>query len=501
MITIKNEILRKQPNFWNNFLFHPTDAVEDPWGRRILDRVAADGAIDTIRIYTMFEDIVYMDENGKLQYDFRLSDLRLDYLVEKGYNILLAYGGIPDCISSNTHVSTSVSKNKTRYKGKMWNTSPVSDIALWEELCFEYTNHIVERYGIEEVSAWYCQCFNEPDGPPFFMSEYPSGTVDNQYNVLRCTEYCRMYEAFEKAVRRVSERIKIGGPSLAHRLPFLEQFLAYVKDNHLKMDYIALHNYGTAPAMMNDGTRKISVQNNIIKHQGYVDLIRKYGFDDVEVVVDEWGAAACGFFNREEAPELMYRETEVFSSYFTKLIHECIHADFEISKLMICLSGQHEMVEDFTGFRNFFTLNFIAKPIYNSYILASKLNDNLLAVEHDTDNLFVIPTKNENGEYAVMLTYASEHFEEDLPEMEKTLTFAEDTSGKKVSIWCIDKNTTNPYRLYQKLGIETPDAEDLKVLREEGRIKPIQEYVATGKEEITLTLTSNATYLVEVKNQ
>ena len=127
MITIKNEIIKHQPNFWNNCLFHPTDAVEDPWGRKILDRMAKDKAIDMVRIYAMFEDIVYLDEEDNLAYDFRLSDLRLDYLVEKGYKILIAYGMMPECIATNKNLLSSISKNKTRYKGKMLNTSvPVS---------------------------------------------------------------------------------------------------------------------------------------------------------------------------------------------------------------------------------------------------------------------------------------------------------------------------------------------------------------------------------------
>ena len=75
MIIINNAVKKQQKNFWNQCLFHPTDAVEDSWGKRILDRIAKDGAIETIRIYTMFEDIVYYDENDNLCYDFRLSDL------------------------------------------------------------------------------------------------------------------------------------------------------------------------------------------------------------------------------------------------------------------------------------------------------------------------------------------------------------------------------------------------------------------------------------------
>ena len=82
MIKIFNEEIKRQKNFWNNCLFHPTDGVEDPWGKHILDQMAADKAIQTVRIYTMFEDIVYLDGNGNLCYDFSISDLRMDYLLE-----------------------------------------------------------------------------------------------------------------------------------------------------------------------------------------------------------------------------------------------------------------------------------------------------------------------------------------------------------------------------------------------------------------------------------
>ena len=99
MIKIKNQVIREQKNFWNNCIFHPTDAVEDSWGKRILDRMSEDKSIDTVRIYAMLEDIVYLGEEGEIKYDFRISDLRLDYLVERGYNVLIAYGGMPDCIA------------------------------------------------------------------------------------------------------------------------------------------------------------------------------------------------------------------------------------------------------------------------------------------------------------------------------------------------------------------------------------------------------------------
>ena len=56
--------------------------MEDSWGKRILDRIAKDKSIHTVRVYAMFEDIVYDDGEGNIAFDFRTSDTRLDYLVD-----------------------------------------------------------------------------------------------------------------------------------------------------------------------------------------------------------------------------------------------------------------------------------------------------------------------------------------------------------------------------------------------------------------------------------
>ena len=494
MIYIGNQVIREQKPFWNHCLFHPTDAVEDAWGKRILDRMASDGAIHTIRIYAMLEDIVYMDEEGALQYDFRVNDLRLDYLVEKGYDLIIAYAAVPDCIAKSTQFKRATAFNATRYKGKMWNTSPPKDPALWEEVCYRYTRHIVERYGIDRVSRWHLHCFNEPDIPSFFMSELPSG-----HEKERSEEYCKMYAAFVRALTRVSEKLTMGGPALANKPLFLDYFLQFVKENDLRLDYIALHNYGTGPKFLKDGTKPITVRNNLERHEGYMDIIRKNGFEKTEIIIDEWGIATQGFANRLICPELMFRETEVFSAYYGKLIRGLLDTGYDIGKLVICLSGQHEMTEDFSGFRNFFTLNFIAKPIYNAHILASRLGSGLLEATCEDENTFVIPTKTDTG-YAVLLGCASEHFLEDIPYREETVTFREDITGKQVTVWCIDKAHTNPYRLFEAMGSpEEPTREQLAILREEGRLKPLQVYTAQGSALEPIPLTPNSLWFIQVE--
>lgn len=488
MIKIGSEIIRNQPNFWNNCIFHPTDAIEDPWGKRILDRMAKDKAIDTVRIYAMFEDIVYEDENGKIAYDFRINDLRLDYLVERGYNILIAYGMIPKILSTDVNEQSNASKNKTRYKGKMLYTSKPKDYKIWEDICYEYTKHIVERYGIDTVSKWHLHCYNEPDLGLFFMKE---ATLSE-----RLDEYIKLYRGFVNGILKVSEKLCFGGPALAHEKEFLDGFLKKIKKENIRIDYIALHNYA-GTGYFNAEERGFATSNWLEVHNKLCSIINENGFADTKIVYDEWGMAAQGFFNLDECPAYIARDTEVFSSYYVKLISEIIKNKLNISKIMICLSGQHEMTTDFSGFRNFFTMNFFAKPIYNAFILASKVYDGLLNTESDNKNIYTISTRSADGDYAVLLTYASQKHEKNLPDIKETLCFDEDISAKKVTVWCIDKSSTNPYRLYEKMKKTDMDDEIIKILREEGNLKPFKEF--TEDKNITIELSANCVYLVEVK--
>ena len=99
VITVTDKIVKTQDNFWNHIHFHPTDAIEDEWGQNILNEIAKDKVAGTVRMYAMLEDIVTMDENGKLVYDYTLNDQRMDYMIDKGFNLLVSYNFIPKCIA------------------------------------------------------------------------------------------------------------------------------------------------------------------------------------------------------------------------------------------------------------------------------------------------------------------------------------------------------------------------------------------------------------------
>ncbi len=488
-ITVHNKVEKQVKNFWNAIHFHPTDAIEDAWGQRILNRVAEDKVAKTVRMYTMMEDIVSVDADGNLQYDFTENDVRMDYMVQKGFDLLLSYNFIPPCISSDPDEVSKVCKKATRYKGKFIVTAPPKDYKLWEEICYNYTKHIVERYGFERVKQWKLQCFNEPDSRSFFMRS-------EENRAIKAKEYCKLYDAFEAGIRRVSDDLFIGGPALAFFCDFLDVFLTHVRETKKKMDYICFHVYGTGPDALNAGG-EITVENCMRLLRDTMAHIRAQGFGHLPVYIDEWGASNAGFHNREECPKLIFRENEVYSAFFVKWYTAILREGYPIEKMMICLSGQHEMEADFTGFRNFFTLNFFQKPIYNAYMLSAKLGEEVLLLKEE-DGVTVFATKDAKENVQILLCNADETFSAQASEKTVTLKLEGFEEAYQVKKYIIDKTHSNAIDLYERIvENEQPTEAQIDQIREADKL-----YCADlGKcsvTEITETLGANAVVLYEL---
>jgi hypothetical protein len=238
------------------------------------------------------------------------------------------------------------------------------------------------------------------------------------------------------------------------------------------------------------------------EHEEHLKIINEVFPEGKEIIVDEWGAATQGFFNRDECPELMFREDSRFAVYFGKMITAYVKAGVSVSKMMICLSGQHEMLVDFSGFRNFFTLNFIKKPIYNAYVITAKLKSVMVDSATDNSDIDLLATKDEKGNYAVLLSYASQNFDKNLPRVNDCLNLQGVNGDYNVKIWQIDENNTNPYNLAKSKGWgDVFDSEQIKILQEEGNIAPINQYKAifNGCGEIPLSFSNNALLLIELE--
>ena len=382
-------------NFWNNIHFHPTDAIEDDWGRRILDQVSEDHAAQYVRMYAMLEDIVSRGKNGILEYDFSKTDERIDYLIQKGFRLLICFNFLPKAIAAKPECMSVLA----RYKGKRINTSEPADYEEWEEICYRYTEHLLKRYGEDTLSKWYFHCWNEPDLPGYFLSDTDRKT--EMEKVIKT--YCKLYGHFAKGVRRACKTVKIGGPSAALSNKLIKGFLEYVKEGS-EIDFLSIHTYGTFPVNLEQG-ETVGIDNTLKRVKELKKLSEECGFHNLPIIVDEWGLSTEGFTSAEESPALSFRNTELYASAFAHLIHIYTREKAPVLRQMICLSGQHNLEKDFHGYRSFFTVSGFQKPIYNAYVMAAKLGEFLVEGENfdEKTEIGIFPTKAKDGRLAIMI--------------------------------------------------------------------------------------------------
>ena len=143
-------------NFWNHIHFHPTDAIEDVWGQRILDSAAADKAARMVRIYAMLEDIVSENENGELVYDFSDTDKRIDYLVSRGFKLLICMNFLPNAIAKDKKIVSKLARYKKQASfhlcpfrlqtlaGGLCKIRSASHRALWRAACYKLVFPLLE---------------------------------------------------------------------------------------------------------------------------------------------------------------------------------------------------------------------------------------------------------------------------------------------------------------------------------------------------------------------
>ncbi len=472
-------------NFWNHIHFHPTDAIEDVWGQRILDSAAADRAARMVRIYAMLEDIVSENENGELVYDFSDTDKRIDYLVSRGFKLLICMNFLPNAIAKDKKIVSKLA----RYKNKHLFTSVPSDYRLWQVVCANYVAHLIERYGEPLVTSWYFHCWNEPNSRAFWMSDCEEWTTLTD-------EYLKLYDFFAEGIKGVCTKIRIGGPSAAFlptKLPdapktdeygplvdaiFIKKFLTHVKSgkNHANgkigtaFDFYSVHTYGYLTESINRNTLDHTFCTNMLKN--YRRMADDCGFPGIEMISDEWEISGGGFAGTSTYPFLEYRNGEILSAHYFAFVEDIIKKDIPLSVLMICLSGQHNLPGDFVGTRTFATRSGFKTPIYNAYALSAMLGESILESKSD-EKIGVIPTRCENGDIAVAIFNYSKNLLKTNGTLNTRLTVKLPDGKYTVTHYRLDKENCNSYTAWKELGRpEHCSQNEAEIVNQAGMLKP-----------------------------
>lgn len=254
-----NQSKGKYHQFWGGIGYNSFKAGSlDPTNQQLFQLMVEankknPGTFNYIRAFNIFTngdgvtqfgegcEIYSEDAMGNPQFNWQVCDQVFDYIVSLGFDIIVDFTLMPIELASN----------KTRIQP--WfggNMSPPMSHDKWAKLVYETTKHLVERYGLERVSNWYFEVWNEPDLAWLFWIP----DKDNPDSRLRdwgdMDAYNRLYDYTVDAVKRVHSNLQVGGPAVAGS--YIEPFLEHLEEkNYLtgqkgtQVDFLSFHSYGS----------------------------------------------------------------------------------------------------------------------------------------------------------------------------------------------------------------------------------------------------------------
>lgn len=177
-----------------------------------------------VRFHAILHDelgVYNEDDQGKPVYNFAYVDQVYDGLLKDGVRPFVEISFMPKKLAFNPDAL-----HPFWYKQ---NVSPPKSWERWDALMSNLARHLVDRYGIDEVSEWYFEVWNEPN-------------IDFWNGIPRLESYFELYDHTARALKAVDPRIRVGGPATA-AAQWVPEFLKHASQNHIPIDFVTTHGY------------------------------------------------------------------------------------------------------------------------------------------------------------------------------------------------------------------------------------------------------------------
>ncbi|HUY80693.1 MAG TPA: hypothetical protein VMU92_03130 [Acidobacteriaceae bacterium] len=203
-----------------------------------------------VRFHAILDDengLYSEDAHGNPVYNFSYIDQIYDGLLKNGVRPYVEISFMPTALAA-----------KPDYQGFWYKpvVSPPKSYAKWDALMTAFAQHLVNRYGINEVSKWYFEVWNEPN-------------IGFWAGVPKEQTYFELYDHTARALKAVSPRIRVGGPATA-QAAWVGDLIAHTEKNHVPLDFVSTHAYG------NDSSQNIFGDNRpIAPHQMVCAAVEK----------------------------------------------------------------------------------------------------------------------------------------------------------------------------------------------------------------------------------
>jgi len=406
------------------------------------------------------------DREGHPVYNWSGIDSIYDRLTADGLKPIIQLDFMPEALARHTGWKNTIHPYSYRA-----NNSPPKDYAKWGNLLSALAEHLIQRYGKDEVETWPFEVWNEPDICFLFVVHcYWSGSEE---------DYFRLYDYSVHALKSVDPKLRVGGPVQVFKsvVPFLH--------------HVTTHDYVTGA---------MSVPLDFLDVRGYQTpaadwrpVLSQYGLTGTPIYYTEWGLS--------QVP-LAANDMPYSAAWIVHGLHESIDQVSLISHWTA--SDYFEELGPpkafFYGGFGLIGLDSIRKPAYWAYYMLHELGTHRLALDGKGDGFGGLitgwATSKGQGNVQILLSNVTEDqvYAFGNPRLSRriflTVSNLSPHSHYRVQHFRVDASHSNVYASWQSMNSPTwPTSSQLAELHQHDNLERLEadrEIIADDKGHVLL---------------
>src|SRR5271166_5676342 len=375
-----------------------------------------------IRFHAIFDDEVGIyaeDGQGHPVYNFSYIDQIYDGLLAAGVRPFVEISFMPNQLAASHTLHP------------FWyhpNVSPPKDWARWDGLVAAFAQHLIERYGADEVAQWYFEVWNEPN-------------LDFWAGQPRQETYWELYDHTALALKKVSPRLRVGGPATA-QAAWADAFIRHCADKQISVDYVSSHVYANDLAQDVFGT-----QENIPRDRMVCRAVDKVHHEIESSPMPKlpliWSEFNASYKNEPDVTDAAY-----MGPWLADTIRQCDGLVDSMSywSFSDVFEEQGVVKTPFYGGYGLIAEDDIPKPAFNAFKLLHKLGEERIQLDSDSALL----TRRKDGTLVLAVWNYSPPGQAGAA---KTVTLRlKGTNAKHVLISRVDNTHGDVNAVYERMG-------------------------------------------------
>ena len=434
------------PHFWEQ-MFGSGRAIlslRESYRRDMRD-VKAVTSFRYVRFHGILNDeigIYSEDGDGKPVYNFSYVDQIYDGLLEEGVRPVVELDFMPRQLAANPD---------SRYED-FWdgpNVSPPKDETKWEDMLRALAVHLIDRYGIDEVSQWWFEVWNEPNTSSWKGSP-------------KQASYFELYDHAARALKSVSSRLRVGGPATAYGA-WIPDLIAHTTQYNIPIDFVSGHVYGgdNPDKILGPSRRSTPSQDDMVcaATGAMKDKITHSTNPHLPLLVTEFNAG----FEDEHSYDSLY-----MGPFLARTISQCDGLAMMMSYWTFSdvFDEKGPVREPFHGGYGLIAAGGIFKPAYVAFDLLHRLGN--IRLENTAPDLLV--TRRDDGALVIaawnIVDPGTHGTAKDI-----SLHLRNMRSSSTAQIYWLDALHSNALAAYQKMGSpQYPTSAQVELLRKSARL-------------------------------